>query len=84
MLGLPALWRLSPDMNALVALGTAAAWGYSTVATFLPEILPLGTDYVYFEAACVIVSLILLGRYIEARAKRRASDAVRQLIGLQV
>lgn len=84
VLGLPALWRLSPDMNALVALGTAAAWGYSTVATFLPEILPLGTDYVYFEAACVIVSLILLGRYIEARAKRRASDAVRQLIGLQV
>lgn len=60
-------------MNSLVVLGTAAAWGFSVVATFLPEILPRGTANVYYEAAAVIVTLILLGRFLEARAKGRTS-----------
>ena len=81
--GIPALLRLAPDMNSLVAVGTLAAWGYSVVATFLPDLLPAGTVNVYYEAAAVIVALILLGRWMEARAKGRTSDAIRRLAGLQ-
>ncbi|HBT03062.1 MAG TPA: heavy metal translocating P-type ATPase, partial [Citreicella sp.] len=80
--GLPALARGAPDMNALVAVGSLAAYGYSLVATFLPGALPAGTVNVYYEAAAVIVTLILLGRLLEARAKGRTSDAIRRLVGL--
>ncbi len=81
--GIPALLRAGPDMNSLVAVGTAAAWAYSTVATFLPGAMPEGTRNVYFEAAAVIVALILLGRFLEARAKGRTGEAIKRLIGLQ-
>jgi copper ion binding protein len=81
--GFPALLRLAPDMNSLVAVGTSAAYLYSVVATFIPDLLPAGTVNVYFEAAAVIVTLILLGRYLEARAKGRTSQAIRRLAGLQ-
>ena len=81
--GIPALLRLAPDMNSLVAVGTLAAWGYSVVATFLPGVLPAGTVNVYYEAAAVIVALILLGRWLEARAKGRTSEAIKRLVGLQ-
>jgi len=81
--GFPALFRLSPDMNSLVAVGTVAAYAYSVVATFLPALLPAGTVNVYYEAAAVIVTLILLGRFLEARAKGRTSQAIRRLAGLQ-
>ncbi|WP_062236749.1 heavy metal translocating P-type ATPase [Aureimonas sp. N4] len=81
--GLPALARLAPDMNSLVAVGTLAAWGYSVVATFLPDALPAGTANVYFEAAAVIVTLILLGRVLEARAKGRTGAAIKRLVGLR-
>lgn len=81
--GIPNLFRLTPDMNSLVVLGTSAAWGYSVVSTFFPSVLPRGTAYVYYEAAAVIVTLILLGRYLEARAKGRTSQAIKRLIGLQ-
>ncbi|SJM69884.1 Lead, cadmium, zinc and mercury transporting ATPase; Copper-translocating P-type ATPase [Brevundimonas diminuta 3F5N] len=81
--GLPALWRLAPDMNSLVAVGSLAAYGYSLVATFTPGVLPPGTINVYFEAAAVIVTLILLGRLLEARAKGRTSEAIKRLAGLQ-
>ncbi len=81
--GLPALWRLAPDMNSLVAVGSLAAYGYSLVATFTPGLLPAGTINVYYEAAAVIVTLILLGRLLEARAKGRTSEAIKRLVGLQ-
>ena len=81
--GLPMLFRLAPDMNSLVAVGTAAAYGYSVVAMFRPEWLPEGTVNVYFEAAAVIVALILLGRFLEARAKGKTSEAIQRLAGLQ-
>ncbi|MCC7394668.1 MAG: copper-translocating P-type ATPase [Sphingomonadaceae bacterium] len=81
--GLPALWRLAPDMNALVAVGTGAAYIYSMVASFAPHWLPAGSAHVYFEAAAVIVTLILGGRYLEERAKHRASAAIRTLVDLQ-
>ena len=70
-------------MNALVVLGASAAWGYSVVATFWPDLLPAGTAHVYFEASAVIVTLILLGRYLEARAKGRTGAAIARLVGLQ-
>ncbi|KAB2956515.1 MAG: copper-translocating P-type ATPase [Rhizobiaceae bacterium] len=81
--GIPALLRLAPEMNALVVLGSTAAWGYSVVATFMPSVLPEGTANVYFEASAVIVTLILLGRFLEAKAKGRTSEAIKRLIGLQ-
>ncbi len=81
--GLPALARFAPDMNSLVALGSLSAWGYSLVATFLPDLLPPGTVNVYFEAAAVIVTLILLGRLMETNARGRTSEAISRLVKLQ-
>jgi Cu+-exporting ATPase len=82
-LGVPALLKGAPDMNSLVALGASAAWAYSTVALFAPALLPEGTRAVYFEAAAVIVTLILAGRWLEVRAKGRTGAAIQRLIGLQ-
>lgn len=81
--GIPALLRGAPDMNSLVAVGTSAAYAYSVVATFAAGLLPAGTVNVYFEAAAVIVALILLGRFLEARAKGNTSEAIKRLLGLQ-
>lgn len=81
--GIPSLLSGAPDMNALVAMGTAAAYLYSVVATFAPQILPQGTANLYFEAASVIVVLILFGRLLEARAKGKTGTAIRKLVGLQ-
>jgi Cu+-exporting ATPase len=81
--GIPALLRLSPDMNSLVVLGSTAAWAYSVVVTFLPGLMPEGTANVYFEASAVIVTLILLGRLLEAKARGRTSTAISKLVGLQ-
>jgi Cu+-exporting ATPase len=81
--GVPALVRGTPDMNALVVLGATAAWSFSTVSTFAPGLLPSGTANLYFEAAAVIVTLILLGRSLEARAKGRTGQAIRTLLGLK-
>jgi Cu+-exporting ATPase len=82
--GIPALLRGAPDMNSLVAIGTGAAWSYSMIATFAPALLPDTVRAVYFEAAAVIVVLILAGRWLEARAKGRTGAAIQRLLGLQV
>ncbi len=81
--GVPALLRGAPEMNALVVLGTSAAWGYSTLALLAPGLFPAGTRAVFFEAAAVITTLILLGRWLEARAKGRTGAAIRRLAGLR-
>jgi Cu+-exporting ATPase len=81
--GIPALLRGGPDMNSLVAVGTGAAWAYSSVVTFAPGLVPDGSRAVYFEAAAVIVVLILLGRTLEARARGRAGAAIARLVGMQ-
>jgi len=81
--GIPALLNGTPDMNSLVAVGTSAAYLYSVIATFFPGILPDGTIHVYFEAAAVIATLILIGRFLEVRAKGRTSEAIKRLLGLQ-
>ena len=72
----------SPDMNSLVMIGTSAAYGYSVVATFLPGLLPAGTVHVYYEASAAIITLILVGKYLEAVAKGRTSEAIKKLMSL--
>jgi Cu+-exporting ATPase len=81
--GLAALRRGAADMNTLVMLGTGAAWAYSTVALFAPGLMPEAARAVYFEAAAVIVTLILAGRWLEARARGRTGDAIRRLLALR-
>jgi len=78
----------APNMFTLVALGTGAAWLYSMAATLLPGIFPAtlrghhGEIGVYFEAAAVITTLVLLGQVLELRARSRTSSAIRQLLEL--
>ncbi|HVC75148.1 MAG TPA: HAD-IC family P-type ATPase, partial [Candidatus Micrarchaeaceae archaeon] len=71
------------EMNALITLGSTAAFGYSLIVTMAPGLLPTGLRDVYFEAVGVIITLILLGRLFEARAKAGTGEAIRKLIGLQ-
>jgi len=74
----------STNMNTLVAVGTTAAYGYSVFVTFFPALVArLGLQAaVYYESAVIIVALILLGRYLEARAKGQTSAAITKLLGL--
>ena len=81
--GVKELAQLSPGMDSLVMLGSGAAYGYSLLALTLPQLFPAGSAHRYFEAAAVIVTLILLGRYLEAIAKGRTSQAIRRLLHLQ-
>ncbi len=80
-----ALKHRTADMNTLVALGTGSAYLYSLLVTLVPSLFVsqgLQAD-VYYEAAVVIITLILLGKLLENRAKGKTSAAIRQLIGLQ-
>ena len=73
------------DMNTLIAVGTSAAYIYSFIVTFAPHLIMvkgLMLD-VYFDTSAAIIVLILLGRYLEARAKGRTSEAIKKLMGLQ-
>ena len=83
-------WRVgrhgSSDMNTLIALGTSAAFGYSVVATFAPQVFtsvdgPEGA--VFFDTAAAIIGFVLLGRLLEARAKGQTAASVRALIALR-
>jgi len=77
------LKHFSPGMSSLVMLGTSAAFIYSLLALFVPQIFPEGSANSYFEAAGVIITLILLGRLLEAAAKGRTSEAIKKLMQLQ-
>jgi Cu+-exporting ATPase len=81
--GWAAFRHASPDMNSLVMTGVGAAWLYSTVVVLAPGLLPAQARHVYFESAAVVVTLILMGKYLEALAKGRTGAAIRKLIGLQ-
>jgi Cu+-exporting ATPase len=78
----------SPNMFTLIAIGTGAAWLYSVIATFFPDIFPAsfrghgGEVGVYFEAAAVITTLVLLGQVLELRARSQTSSAIKMLLGL--
>ncbi len=73
----------SPDMNSLVMLGTSAAYFYSLGVVLFPGLFPPQARHAYFEAAGVVITLILLGKYLEALAKGRTSEAMRRLLSLQ-
>ncbi|MFH0848203.1 MAG: heavy metal translocating P-type ATPase [archaeon] len=69
------------NMDTLIALGTSAAWAYSATVVFFPSVFPI--HEVYFETAAIIITLILVGRYLEHVTKSKASEAVRHLLNLQ-
>lgn len=79
------LKNYSADMNTLVALGTLAAWLYSATATFYPTLFYAAgeTPHAYYDTVVVIITLILLGRLMENRAKGKASSAIKKLLNLQ-
>jgi P-type Cu+ transporter len=71
------------NMNTLVVIGTSAAYLYSVVATLAPQLFAAGRADVYFDTSALIITLILLGRLLEARAKGRTNEAIKKLAGLQ-
>ncbi len=75
----------STNMNTLVVVGTSAAYGYSVVLTFFPSLLGHYGSHggAYYDTATMIITLILFGKYLEARAKSRAGEAIKKLMGLQ-
>jgi len=80
-----ALRHRTADMNTLIAVGTSAAYIYSLIAILAPSIFIAGgiEPHLYFDTSAMIISLILLGRFLEARAKGQTSEAIKKLIGLQ-
>ena len=80
-----ALRHRTTDMNTLIAVGSSAAYIYSVFATLFPGVFTSSgmTAHVYFDTSSAIITLILLGRYLEARAKGQTSEAIKKLIGLQ-
>lgn len=78
-----ALRQKAADMNTLIAIGTGSAYLYSTAATFWGSFFPPALRHVYFDTATMIITLILLGKMLEARAKGKTSDAIKKLIQLQ-
>lgn len=70
----------SANMDTLIAVGTSAAWLYSTIVTFAPRLLPQGT---YYDASALIIGFILLGKLLEHTMRGRASDSVRKLLSLK-
>jgi len=80
-----ALKHRTADMNTLIAVGTSAAYFYSMVAVFFPGLFQAGglELHLYFDTSAMIIALILLGRFLEARAKGQTSAAIKRLIGLQ-
>lgn len=82
---IPALRHRTANMDTLVAIGTTVAFGYSAFVTIFPQVVKgLGIDPIpYFDTATIIIGLILLGRYFEAKAKAGTSEAIKKLIGLQ-
>lgn len=78
-----ALRHLSADMNSLIAVGTLTAYTYSTTATFAPHLLGTENAQIYFDTSAMIITLVLLGRLLEARAKGKTSTAIRKLLDLR-
>lgn len=81
--GFAAIAHRSPEMNALVSLGALAAFAYSCVVTFAPNVLPENAREPYFEAVGVVVTLMLVGQLLEAHARKGTGEAMRALASLQ-
>ncbi|MBS4763811.1 MAG: copper-translocating P-type ATPase [Brachyspira sp.] len=83
-LGFPALFRGSPNMDSLVAIGTTASFVYSVYSSILSFIgLNPHGDNLYYESAAVIITLVQFGKYLEARSKGKTGEAIKKLMGLQ-
>jgi Cu+-exporting ATPase len=80
-----ALKQRTTDMNTLIAIGTSAAYFYSVVAVLVPGVFISGViePNLYFDISSMVIALILLGRFLETRAKRQTSQAIKKLIGLK-
>lgn len=80
-----ALRHKTADMNTLIAVGTSAAYVYSMVAVLFPSLFTSAglEPHLYFEVSALIIALVLLGRFLEARARSRTSEAIKKLIGMQ-
>ncbi len=78
-----ALKHRAANMNTLIALGTAAAWLYSTFTVLFPGVFPKGTAEPFFDVVAVVIALVVLGQALELRAKGRTSEAIKKLMGLQ-
>ena len=78
-----ALRHLTADMNSLIAVGTLTAYAYSTTGTFAPHLLGVENVQIYFDTSAMIITLVLLGRLLEARAKGKTSTAIRKLLDLR-
>ena len=81
--GFPALAHRSPDMNSLVSLGTSAAYLYSLVTCVAPQVFPEGSREPYFESVGVVITLVLVGRLLETKAREGTGKAVQSLIKLR-
>ena len=73
----------SANMNTLIALGTGAAWLYSTFAILFPSVFPEGTSEPFYDVVAVVIALVVLGQALELRAKGQSSTAIKKLLGLQ-
>lgn len=71
------------DMNLLVSIGTLSAYTYSLLVLFFPEIFPTDARHLYFEASASVITFVLLGRYIEAKVKVKATDFMKRLLNLK-
>ncbi len=82
---LSAMRHGTTNMNTLISVGTSSAYLYSLAATFMPQLFFSGgiQPHVYFDTSATIITLILLGRFLEAKAKGKTSEAIRKLMGLQ-
>lgn len=80
--GLKALFKGNPNMDSLVAIGTGSAFLYSLVMTFTIPSNPMHTHHLYYESAAVVVTLVMLGKYLESRSKGKTSEAIRKLMEL--
>ena len=85
--GFKALWQRSPNMDSLIAIGTTSAISYSFYSAYLIITGPttgnfMAVDYLYFESAGVIITLIMLGKYLESVSKGKTSEAIKKLMGL--
>ncbi|MBE7561359.1 heavy metal translocating P-type ATPase, partial [bacterium] len=78
-----ALRHRTTDMNTLIAVGTSAAYFYSLAVILFPQVFPEGTRALYLDTAAIIITLIILGRWLEARAKGQTGEAIRKLMGLR-
>ena len=78
-----ALKHRAANMNTLIALGTGAAWLYSTVAIAFPHLFPEGMSEPFYDVVAVVIALVVLGQALELRAKGRTSEAIKKLMGLQ-